>query len=77
MSDQFVTFLQAFARALDPDLMHSHKCGKCGFVWEHANEFKGNVKAHTCPKCETEQWERYDGDCKPQMVHLKQRKKKT
>lgn len=36
---------------------HSHKCpnGKCGHIWQHSDKCSGNLKAHLCPKCGTEQ----------------------
>jgi predicted nucleic-acid-binding Zn-ribbon protein len=45
---------------------HKHKCSKCGVVWEHdlakiRREKHTLKKAHTCPKCGTEQYEQYWG----------------
>lgn len=35
---------------------HKHKCPKCGKVWEHGSDCRGNEQAHECPKCGTIQW---------------------
>lgn len=35
---------------------HSHRCGKCGMVWSHGDESRGNVAAHTCPMCGRVEW---------------------
>lgn len=42
---------------------HRHMCPNpsCGYVWEHSNSCAGNLEAHRCEKCGTEQWWHYDG----------------
>jgi predicted RNA-binding Zn-ribbon protein involved in translation (DUF1610 family) len=37
---------------------HEHECDACHTVWSHSNDCKGNVAAHTCPKCGRMQWTR-------------------
>ena len=38
-----------------PITHHVHKCEKCGFLWSHSDECRGNQAAHTCP-CGEEVW---------------------
>lgn len=39
--------------------MHAHKCGKCGCLFFHSNEMKGNAAAHRCPICGESQWAQF------------------
>lgn len=39
--------------------MHAHKCGKCGTIFYHSNEMRGNAAAHKCPACGESQWEQF------------------
>jgi hypothetical protein len=50
---------------VSPTGYHRHKCGKCGCIWEHSNDMRGNDDAHKCPKCSEEQWVQYRGNCIP------------
>lgn len=38
--------------------MHAHKC-KCGTVFYHSNEMRGNAAAHRCPACGESQWQQF------------------
>lgn len=46
------------------DPTHRHKCKDihCGYVWEHGEHCAGDQKAHECPKCGKEQYQRFFGD---------------
>lgn len=43
-----------------PDF-HKHMCGECGTFWEHSDQCGGDVPAHECPRCGTEEWYKYVG----------------
>jgi hypothetical protein len=44
---------------------HSHQCGVCGNVWEHADSCFESLKEHRCPFCRKPEWYRYDGTLAP------------
>lgn len=31
--------------------LHSHQCGRCGYVFSHTSASFGNAQEHMCPKC--------------------------
>jgi predicted RNA-binding Zn-ribbon protein involved in translation (DUF1610 family) len=37
-----------------PTGQHRHSCWSCGSVWEHSDDNRGSVQAHTCPDCGAE-----------------------
>lgn len=44
--------------------MHAHRCENCHkngvqTIWVHSDACKGNVQAHTCPKCGKVEWRQY------------------
>lgn len=47
--------------------VHLHKCD-CGEVWKHADNLpfrateEQNTTAHTCPKCDKQQWFKHYGE---------------
>src|SRR5262245_48807153 len=41
---------------------HFHKCGECGFIWEHETDCVNNTTAHTCRECGTEEWFWFHGE---------------
>src|SRR5215471_3135134 len=50
---------------------HKHKCGKCGFIWEHeTDDCMNNTPAHTCRECGTEQWFWYEGETQGNVPFL-------
>lgn len=49
--------------------LHSHRCPRCQYIWEHNDESAGVYLAHCCPMCGTEQFTRYTGLRKPQSWH--------
>jgi predicted nucleic acid-binding Zn-ribbon protein len=40
---------------------HRHKCPNrhCGHIWMHGDDMFCNVQAHRCPRCGTEQFNKY------------------
>lgn len=44
--------------------MHSHRCKYCALqgvstVWHHDDSKRGDLSAHTCPRCGKQEWEQY------------------
>lgn len=37
---------------------HKHQCPACATTWKHSDNYFGNVEAHSCPRCGTEQWDK-------------------
>lgn len=45
--------------------MHSHRCKKCGCVWHHSSEMRGNTDAHKCPQCGSAEWQQFEHQSQP------------
>lgn len=49
---------------------HRHECPECKTVWTHPNFCAGSDEDHVCPKCGTEEWDRYHGRKKPKFEFI-------
>jgi predicted RNA-binding Zn-ribbon protein involved in translation (DUF1610 family) len=44
------------------EVAHSHKCPRCGWIWEHPTRQLGHAEdeaRHRCPRCGTESREKF------------------
>lgn len=42
--------------------IHYHKCPKCAHIWKHRGIIAmWQSKSHSCPKCGTEEYWKFDG----------------
>lgn len=60
---------------------HTHRCGRCGTVWEHTDACRllpdlELDAAHTCPACGVEEFLIYDGEKSP-SIHDHHEEKKS
>lgn len=51
-----------------PEGFHKHKCLNCNFIWAHGEGMRGNIEAHTCPKCGKRIWSYYHGRARANFV---------
>jgi hypothetical protein len=55
--DQLLELLQTLAERIEKSgADHGHRCDNCGEVWRHDDSQLGDVAAHRCRSCGSEQW---------------------